>query len=648
MAPLFVVALWPAFQGEAAEKSGPSLEDRSLYVIHHIERPIGEERVSFTRDENGAALTSSLDYTDRGGRIQMEASIRVDRSLSPTHFEARRKTYRFVNVDATVDVREGRATLNVSGRTSTVAAPARFFTARGYAPLAARALLIERWERLGRPREVPLLPDGNVARIRYRGDDTIVTKAGPLTLRRYEVEGVVWGREAVWLDEAGRLAALFTRIHILPLEAVRNDLLDALPALQAAALRDRMADLAAMKGDLKPLADGAFALVGARVIESAGAPPIDDATILVRDGRIAAVGPRRAVAIPKGVRTIDARGRVVIPGLWDMHAHAAQIEWAPAYLAAGVTTARDVGGERRFLTAFRDALAQRAGPGPRLLLAGLVDGGGPNGYGTTLATTPEEGRAVVDAYKAAGFDQMKLYNQLSPEVATAVIARAHALGMTVTGHIPNAMTLRSAVEAGLDQFEHLAVRGAPGSPEMADTIRFLVERRTVAGLTMAWDELLGRAPETPIESFEPGILKAPIPLQSSYGSVRNETDAARAQAALRRSLDIVGALHRGGVRIVAGTDGAVPGVSLIRTLELFVQAGLTPAQALATATRVPAEFLGLDKDAGTVEPGKRADLLVLDADPLADISNLRKSRLVVANGRVYATRGLARAAGFRQ
>ena len=191
------------------------------------------------------------------------------------------------------------------------------------------------------------------------------------------------------------------------------------------------------------------------------------------------------------------------------------------------------------------------------------------------------------------------------------------------------------------------MRGTLGSPEVAETIRFLDEKGTVAGLTVAWDELLGRAPETAIERFEPGILKAPIPLQSSYGSVRNDTDAAKTQAALRRSLDIVGALHKGGVRIVAGTDGAVPGVSLIRALELFVQAGLTPAEALATATRVPAEFLGLGSDVGTIELGQRADLLVLDADPLANISNLRRSRLVVANGRVYAIADLARAAGFR-
>lgn len=621
--------------------------ETTTYVIHHIERPIGEERDVITRGADGVALTSTLDYTDRGGRIQMESSLRVDARLTPLHFAAHGKTYRFVNVDADIEIRDNAARVTLSGKTSTVTPPANFFTARGYAPLAARALLVERWEKLGRPREIPLLPDGNVARITYRGEDTIATKAGPLKLRRYEVEGVVWGREAVWLDEANRLVALFTRIHILPLEAVRSDLVDALPALQASALRDRMTDLATMGRELKPVADGAFAFVGARVWTGTAAPPIDDATILVRDGRIVAVGPRAEVALPKGVRTIDARGRTIVPGLWDLHAHTGQIEWAPAYLAAGVTTARDVGGERRFLTALRDALASGSGPGPRLLLAGLVEGGGPNGYGTTIATTPEEARAIVDAYKAAGFQQMKLYNQLTPEVATAVIAQAHALGMTVTGHIPNAMTLRSAVEAGLDQFEHLAVRGTPGSPEVAETIRFLKEKGTVAGLTMAWDELLGRAPETAIESFEPGILIAPIPLQSSYGSVRNETDAAKAQTSLRRSLDIVGALHKGGVRIVAGTDGAVPGVSLIRTLELFVQAGLAPKEALATATRVPAEFLGLGADVGTLEAGKRADLLIVDADPLANISNLRKSRFVVTNGRAYATADLARAAGFR-
>jgi imidazolonepropionase-like amidohydrolase len=626
----------------------PAKSSSARYLVHHIERPVGEERDQFARDASGLTLTSTLQGVDRGSRIELAASLRLDPDLTPVRFEARGKTYRFVNVDTVVEVREGSAQVRNSTDVSTVKTPRVFFTARGYAPLAARALLIEYWERHGRPPEIPLLPDLNLARIRLRGVDFVTAGGRSVRLRRYSVDGVVWGREAVWLDDENRLAALFTRIHILPLEAVRDDLGEALPALQARAVTDRIADSAAFRDEMKPVAEGAFALVGARLIGGgrADAAPIDDSTVVIEDGRIVAAGPRITVAIPKGVRIIKAEGKTIVPGLWDMHGHVGQIEWGPAYLAAGVTTVRDVGGEGRFLTAFRDSVANGHGLGPELLLAGLVDGGGPNGYGTTIATTPDEARAIVDVYQAAGFVQMKLYSQLAPDVVAAITRRAHDLGMKVTGHIPTALSFRSAIESGMDQFEHLAIRGEPGSPEVRDTVRFLAARGTVAGPTLAWDELLGRDPTTPISTFEPGILQAPIPLASSYASVRNDIDAARAQANRGRGLALIATLREGGVRMVAGTDGALPGHSVLRTLELFVEAGMTPREAIASASSVPAKFMGLDRTVGTIEAGRRADLLVLDADPLERIANIRKGRWVVAAGRMYDVAALWRTAEF--
>lgn len=532
------------------------------------------------------------------------------------------------------------------GVTASKKVPSLFFAARGYSPLAARALLVQYWERHGRPRELTLLPDGNNVKVDFRGVDSVQVGGRSVRLRRYSVEGVVWGQEAVWLDEQDRFAALLTRVHILPLEAVRNDLREALPALQARALQDRMKDLGRLAEQVTPIARGSFALVGARLVDGTGRAAIDDAAIVVRDGRIAAAGPRSTVPIPNGMRVIPATGKTVIPGLWDMHGHLSQIEWGPAYLAAGVTSARDVGGERLFLTQFRDALASGHGVGPNLLLAGLVDGGGLEGYGTTIATTPDEARAIVDAYKTAGFGQMKLYSRLTADVVVAIARRAHDLGMTVTGHIPTLLSVQQAIESGMDQFEHLPIRGEPGSIEVQEVVQFLARRGTVAGPTVAWDELLGRAPDTLVSSFEPGILQSPAPLASSYNSVTNNIDSERARANRRRGLGIVKALHEAGVTIVAGTDGAVPGHSLLRTLELFVEAGMTPAEAIGSATSIPARFMRMEKEVGTIEPGKRADLLVLDADPFTDISNIRKGRWVVTNGRLYDCAALWRSVGF--
>ena len=157
---------------------------------------------------------------------------------------------------------------------------------------------------------------------------------------------------------------------------------------------------------------------------------------------------------------------------------------------------------------------------------------------------------------------------------------------------------------------------------------------------MVWGELLGRSAETAIASFEPGIDTVAAPLMLNYQTASSNRDEASAADRLRDRLALVKAVHDAGVPIVAGTDGAVPGYSVLRELELYVAAGLTPMEAIQAATSVPARVMGLDDWVGTVLPGKRADLLIVEGDPLQDISNLRRSRWVVAGGRMYQTSAL--------
>ncbi|MEO7965203.1 MAG: amidohydrolase family protein, partial [Gemmatimonadaceae bacterium] len=526
--------------------------------------------------------------------------------------------------------------------------PAQFFTAQGWPPLAARALLVRYWESHGHPRAISLLPGASSyrARIALRGADTVTVASRKNILRRYEVDGVVWGRETLWLDEHDRFAAIVTRVHILPLEGIRADLKDALPALQRSAIADRMSDLAAMSRTQKPIASGTFALRGATVIDGTGRPAISDATVIVRDGRIERVGPTADIALPKGLRIIDVRGKTIIPGLWDMHAHAAQIEWAPAYLAAGVTTIRDMGGEEQFLVAFRSSLGAANAAGPRVLLAGLVDGRDDGAFGTTIAGTPDEGRAVVDHYRDAHFDQIKLYSVLAPDVVTAIVERAHRDSLTVTGHVPRSLGVVRSIDAGMDHIAHIPVSGDTASTEARDVIRRLAEHHVVVDPTIPWNELLGRAPTTPIEQFEPGILRAPPALAANYRSVFNNTTPDAVKELLRRQLAILRAMHNAGVTLVAGTDGGLPGYSLLRSIELFVEAGYTPMEAIQSATLFAAQAMGRSRESGTIEAGKRADLVLLDANPLDDIANIRTTRYVVAHGRIFESAALWRAAGF--
>ena len=215
------------------------------------------------------------------------------------------------------------------------------------------------------------------------------------------------------------------------------------------------------------------------------------------------------------------------------------------HLSAGVTTVRDMGGETRYLTAFRDVLENGRGLGPRLLLAGLVDGPGDEGFGATIAATADEARAVVERFRAAGFQQMKLYTLLAPDIVSAITSRAHAAGMTVTGHVPRALTTEQGVERGMDQIAHLPIRGDAHSPENRRLIAALAAHHTVVDPTLSWTELLGRGPDTALEAIEPAAARLPKPLAENYRSVTNANGTA-----MTRPLEAVKAMHDAGVTLV--------------------------------------------------------------------------------------------------
>ena len=625
----------------------------SIYMIRHA---VGEERYDIAASGGKLTLNTVFEYSDRGNKRTTTAALELKPDFTPLHLEIKERPIS-VSIDgASVTVKESDAS-------RTFAAPASYATVFGASPFALQMMMIRYWNAHGRSQSLTLLrasPDAEPVRIERVGRDSIHIAGKSIGLDRYTVAGLMFGREILWMDAANNLAAAMTFAGGLPMEAVRAEYESAFPELYRKGVAQELADFAAIDRQVPPERSGSYAISGAALIDATGAAPISDSVVIVRDGRIAAAGPRKSVAIPRGMPVVDGAGRTLLPGLWEMHIHYSGIEFGPALLAAGITSARDCGGEFDFLTAQRDAIEKRNGPSPRLLLAGLVDSGGLKAFGHVTADNPEEGRAAVRRYHEAGFQQIKLYTFLTPDVIRAIAEEAHRLGMTVTGHVPQALNAFQGVEAGMDQINHLnyvtSMMRAPGggrgpvdvSSETAQAaIRFFKEHHTVIDPTAGWGEMAGHSKEVDVASFEPGISKAPFNQDAKFRGMGGNTTANQMQERIEQSIAIIGALHRAGVTIVPGSDTGLVGYGLHREIELYVEAGMTPMEAIQSATIVSARAMGLDRETGTIEPGKRADLLLVDGDPLRDIRDLRKVSRVVVRGRMYDPAPLWRSVGFR-
>lgn len=634
-----------------AQSLGDSAIVHDRLRLYYVGYPIGWEsyRLERTAASDGYSYSSDFDYTDRGRRTHVVATATTAADFTPRHLEIARLADTSRRVETRVDVAERSATVLSRGQEHTVELPRVSFAIGGATPVSQHLLLLRYWALHGRPRTLAVVPGGptNVVTITRRGRDTVMAGGRRHVLDRYAVDGVTWGVESVWLDDAGRLAALSTTGGGLTLDAISEELEPNLAALMASGTRDRMTDLARLSRAVTPIATGAVAFVGATLIDGTGAPAIRDATVIVADGKIVSAGRRENTVIPSGARRVDVAGKTIMPGLWDMHTHVMQMEWPLVYLAAGVTTVRDMGNNLYFVVPLRDAIASNRIIGPRTLLAGLVDGGGPNAFGAINATTPDEGRAVVRRYHDLGFEQIKLYDLLAPSVVGAIVAEAHRLGMTVTGHIPRALGLLASMDSGMDQIAHLPIRGDARS----DSVRALVDsvraHGTVIDPTAAWGELLGHSTAEPVSNLIPGVtMLPPVLAQRVNGMGVSTVDTATAHARMRNVLGVLRALHDAGVPLVAGTDEGVPGLSVYREVELYAHAGIPAIDAVRAATAVPARVMKLDGSVGTIEPGKQADLIVLDGNPLERIENIERVDLVMRRGVLYRSADLWRAAGF--
>lgn len=657
----------------------------------HADRP-PQQRFTLYKFQNRIGLEQSVDdgrevrtvftFTDRSSPVPLASVFERGKDGTPVRFQLWGNTSRLFSVDDRVVVEGQKITITQRGETRSVAAPPRFFVGSAYAPVTLTQELLRYWAAHGKPASLLVYPVGDIT-IERRGEDTVTDRnKKPRTLERFAIGGLGWGQEIVWLDEKHELAGLkAVDTEFDHFEATGLDFDEALPVFVARAARDGLEAFAAASRALRvdvgggggggsggDGGDGAVAYVNARLIDGTGAPPVPDAVVVVNGGKILAAGPRAQVTVPAGARTIDAAGGTLVPGLWDMHAHFEQVEWGPVYLAAGVTSVRDCGNELDFIRSVRDTIDAGNGVGPRVLLACIVDGEGAGSIGTDRLRTADDIPALIQKFKAAGCAQVKIYQSLDPRLIHPLSVAAHAAGMTVTGHVPNGIGAVKAVEAGLDQINHIAFvlqafaagdlppseRGArlerafeafdPSTPAARELAGWFAARHTVLDPTLALREL--SLPHTELARAEPGLATLPAPLAAAFASAGPRPGDEHRRRVLEKVIGLLGVLHKAGVTIVAGTDQAVPGHSLHRELELYVKAGFTPLEAIQAATLVPARVMKKDQELGSIAAGKRADFIVVDGDPLADIRALRRIRIVVASGKAYDPAKLWRSVGF--
>lgn len=417
-----------------------------------------------------------------------------------------------------------------------------------------------------------------------------------------------------------------------------------------------------------------LAIENVTVIDATGAPPQFHRTVIIQQGHIQGIYESKRA--PKGAIHINGTGKFLIPGLWDMHVHTVFGDWfphgkeiaLPLFIANGVTGVRDMGGELDVLQQWRRDIAAGTLLGPRMVIAGpMLDGPQPRFPSSVAITTPEDGRRAVDDLKHRGVDFIKLQSLIPRDAVFAIADEARKQNIPFVGHVPDAIRASEASNAGQKSFEHL-IGIFEGSSPLED--EFLKGPKTETKFLATYDPARAAALFALLANNH--TWQCPTLVWERGGNLIDQTDFARDSRArfvpaswkdvtwkrftdqilqalntddlptrlrfVNKELEVVKTMHDAGIQFLAGTDTApgvyiFPGFSLHEELQRFVAAGFTPLEALQTATLNPAEFLGMKDRLGTVETGKLADLVLLDANPLDDIRNTQKIAAVIVNGR---------------
>jgi imidazolonepropionase-like amidohydrolase len=628
--------------------------------------PAGAQTVT----ETSGTTRAEYSYNDRGRGDHIIATWKLDAVGVPIDYRGSGNDYMKAAVTESFRLADGKASWHSRAEQGEKVVSGEAFYVPANAPpemlgVLARALLKAPGHRLA------LLPAGE-ATLEAVGPLPGDAAAGGHALTQYQISGLDLSPTRIWLDGEGTTAAIASSWFSV-LSPVARELLPQLLTAQDQATDAWSAGLATAQTVVPA---GEVLIRGARLFDPRDLSVTAGTSVLVRSARIARVAPDAELSPPAGAQVIEARGRFLMPGLWDNHQHFGDNTGA-LDIANGVTSARDMANDT---DAFLKRVARfEAGTelGPRVWKSGIIDGVGPFAGPTKMRIgSAAEAIQDVDWYADHGYGQIKIYSSVPPPIVAVIAAEAHARGLRVSGHVPAFMSAQQFVADGADEIQHLnfivldflfdqvketrnmnrftavaahAREFTPEKPQVQEFITYLARHHTVldptlnvfealfcgdsAAVTPGLEQIAPRMPQQVRRTLLSGALPVPEGEEEAY------------RAALPAMLVLLKALHDAGVTVIPGTD-SLAGYSLHHELELYARAGIPPAEVLRLATLTSAQVIGADRDRGVIAGGRLADLILVDGDPSTRIADINKVTLVMKGGHIYDPARIEQALGI--
>jgi hypothetical protein len=608
-------------------------------------------------------------FNDRGRGPSILTRMVLDRAGIPTQLDATGNDYFKGPVDE--HFRAAGKPLRASWSNKAEKGEKQLTAPAFYVPIDAQlgselaaALLAAPGNRL------PLLPEGE-ARIERVMDRTVELGGKQLTVTLCEISGLSFTPYPMWLTADGGFFAAGSGWGVL----IREGGEASWPALLEAQKAHASARGEDVARRLAHHPAGNLLIQHARLFDSESLKVRDGMSVLISGNRIVSVAPDGEIPDSAGAEVIDAGGKMLLPGLWDMHVHLGEWDDGLLHIAAGVTSVRDMANDIDHLNDLRVKFDHGTLIGPRIVMAGFIDGRGPyQGPTKVFGDTREEALADIERYKSLGYEQIKVYSSLKPELVPYIAEQAHARGLRLSGHVPAFMTAEQFVRDGADEIQHMnfiflnflfdqvqdtrtparftsvaehAAQLDLGSERVRSFIRLLQDRHTVLDPTVSvFEEMFVSRPGVMAPGLAP--VAARLPAQIRRNGLTGGLPVPEGKDQLYRDsfqamLRMLKLLHDSRITILAGTD-SLPGFTLHRELENYVAAGISAPEVLQIATLGGAHVVKHDGERGSITPGKLADLILVDGDPTARISDIRR---VVKDGTVYSSAAVYAALGVR-